>query len=120
MGLLNRSALLEKEKLEIQKVDLGKGDFVYVRQMTGFEKESFEHSIINLKEDGTVERRSDDFRAKLAVCTVCDELGKLIFKNADIKVLSRSMSAARLTKIADVASTMNKMDEESKEKVTKN
>jgi len=120
MGLLNRDALITKEALEIQKVDLGKGDFVYVRQMNGFEKESFEHSIINLKDDGTVERQSDDFRAKLAVCTVCDKDGKLILKRADIKVISRSMSAARLTKIADIASEMNKMDEESKEEVAKN
>ena len=120
MKLLNREALLEKEELETKKVDLGKGDFVFVRQMTGSEKESFEHSIIDFDKDGKVQRKSDDFRAKLAVCTVCGEDGKLILKQADIKVLSRSMSAARLTKIADVASEMNKLDEESKEEVAKN
>lgn len=120
MAILNRDALLKKEELETKKVDLGKGDFVYVRQMSGFEKEAFEHSIIDFDKEGKVERKSEDFRAKLAVCTVCDGDGKLILKQADIKVLSRSMSAARLTKIADVASEMNKLDEESTEKVAKN
>ena len=35
MTLLDRNALLAKEKLDVVKVDLGKGDFVFVRQMTG-------------------------------------------------------------------------------------
>jgi len=120
MTLLNRDALLKKEELELRKVDLGKDDFVYVRQMTGFEKEAFESSIIDIKDSGEIERKREDFRAKLAVCTVCDDKGKLILKSADIKVLSRSMSAARLTKIADVASAMNKLDEGSKEELEKN
>ena len=38
--------MLAKEELEIVKVDLGKGDYVYVRQMTGRERDRFEQSLI--------------------------------------------------------------------------
>ena len=121
MKLLNREALLQKEDLDIVKVDLGKKEFVYVRQMTGHERDLFESSIVSLNEAGTgLDRKLEDFRAKLAVCTVCDADGKLVLKQADIKVLSRAMSAARLEKIVNVAQEINKISEEDKEGLVKN
>ena len=120
MKLLNREALLKKEELEITKVDLGKDEFVHVRQMTGYERDLFERSIIEMGEDGKIERKADDFRSKLAVCTLCDESGKLLLKQADIKVLSRSMSAARLNKIADIAQELNMLTEKDREELEKN
>ena len=119
--LLNREALLKKEDLEIVKVDLGKDEFVFVRQMTGHERDQFEQSIISVKKDGSgVDRKMDDFRAKLAVNTLCDEKGKLMMKQADVTVLSRAMSAARLEKIMTVAQDLNKITEEDKEELVKN
>jgi len=120
MKFLNRTALLEKEDLEIVEVDLGKGECVFIRQMTGFERDLFERSIIEMKDDGKVERKTDAFRAKLAVCTVCDDKGKLLFKPADITVLNRSMSAARLEKIVEVAQRLNKITDDDKEELAKN
>ena len=120
MKFLNRTSLLEKDDLEIVEVDLGKGEGVCIRQMTGYERDLFEKSIIEMKEDGKVERKTDAFRAKLAVCTVCDAKGKLIFKVADITVLNRSMSAARLEKIVEVAQRLNEITEEDKEELVKN
>jgi hypothetical protein len=120
MKLLNREALLQKEELQKEKVDLGKGDFVYVRQMTGYERDLFERSIIEVMSDGKVERKAEDYRAKIAVCTVCGENGQLIFKQADTKVLSRSMSAYRLEKIAEVAQKLNRINAEDQEEIIKN
>ena len=120
MKLINREALLKKEELEIVKVDLGKDEFVHVRQMTGYERDLFERSIIEMGEDGKIERKADDFRSKLAVCTLCDEGGKLLLKQADINVLSRSMSAARLNKIADIAQELNMLTEKDREELEKN
>jgi hypothetical protein len=120
MKFLNREALLKKEDLEIVEVDLGKGECIFVRQMTGFERDLFERSIIEMKDDGKVERKTDAFRAKLAVCTVCDDQGKLLFKPADITVLNRSMSAARLEKIVEVAQRLNKITAEDQEELVKN
>ena len=120
MKLLNREALLEKEDLEIIEVDLGKGEGVCVRQMTGYERDLWERSIINVDDKGKVERKLDDFRAKLAVCTVCGKDGKLLFEQVDAKALSRMMSAARLEKIVEVAQKINKITEEDKEELVKN
>ena len=119
MTLLNREKLLTKEKLDITKVDLGKGEFVYVRQMTGRERDTFEQSIISFNKDGEVERKTQDFRAKLAVCTVCDENGDLLLEPKHVEVLSQSMSAGRLEEIVNVAQEINKISAEDKEELTK-
>lgn len=122
MAQLDRNALLAKEKLEVTKVELGKGDFVYVRQMTGRERDRFEQSLIkeNKNADGGYEKSLEDFRAKLAVCTVSDEAGSLIFRPGDYETLSQNMSAARLERIINVAQKINKISEEDKENLVKN
>ncbi len=120
MKLLNREALLQKEELEIVEIDLGKGEGICVRQMTGYERDLWERSIINVDNEGKIERKMDDFRAKLVVSTACTKDGKLIFKQADAKVLSRSMSAARLERIIEVAQKINKITAEDKEELVKN
>lgn len=122
MGMLDKKALLAKEVLEIVKVNLGKGDFVYVRQMTGRERDKFEQSLIkeNKAAEGGYEKALDDFRAKLAVVTVCDEAGNLILSTNDASTLSQMMSAARLEKIVNKAQDLNKISEEDKENLVKN
>lgn len=122
MAQLDRNALLAKEKLDVVKVDLGKGDFVFVRQMTGRERDRFEQSLIkeNKSVEGGYEKSLEDFRAKLAVCTVCNETGTLVLNANDFATLSQNMSAARLEKIINVAQKINKISEEDKESLVKN
>jgi hypothetical protein len=124
MGMLNREALLTREKLEVKKVDLGDDEFVFVREMYASEKNDFENSIMEWvpNEDGkyVMERKLDHFRAKLAVCTVCDEIGTNLFTVEDIEALSKSISAARLEKISDVASMMNAIGPADKAALVKN
>jgi hypothetical protein len=125
MGQLNREVLLSKEVLKIEKVDLDGGDFVFVTQMTGRERDNFEQSLIKKLRDkkGTVtgfEQVTEDFRAKLAVCTVCDEQGVLIFQPNDWSTLSQNISAARLEKIVNAAQKLNAISEEDKENLVKN
>jgi len=125
MKLLGRDKLLKKEELEIIEVDLGKGEGVYVRQMTGKERNQFELTIMRQIKDEKgqfvgIESTLDDFRAKLAVCTVCDKQGGLVFRADDFVQLSDSMSAARLTMIADAAQKLNGLSEEDKEDLIKN
>lgn len=123
--LLDRKHLLSKEKLEIVKVDLGKDEFVYVRQMTGRERDRFEQSLIKETKDSkgatiSYDRSLEDFRAKLAVVTLCDEAGKSLLDPEDYPVLSQNMSAARLEKIVNEAQRLNKITEEDKEALVKN
>ena len=113
-----------KDPWEVKKVDLGKGEFVYVKQMTGRERDNFERSLLREVKKGNNEvdyvRSIDDFRAKLAVNTLSDKNGKLLLKPNDYAVLSQNMSAARLERIVNIAQEMNKITEEDKEKLVKN
>jgi hypothetical protein len=131
MGLLNRKKLLEKQKLEIVKVDLGKDVdsneeiFVYVKQMTGRERDTFERTLTKEKRDdkGKIkdyDQALEDFRAKLAVSTVCDEEGNLLLRPQDYPELSQNMSAARLEKIINKAQELNKISEDDKTALVKN
>ena len=125
METLSRNSLLQKEELEKVKVDLGKGESVYVRQMTGRERDNFEQSLIKEKKDtkGNVisyDRALGDFRAKLAVVTVCDEEGKALFLPDDYSLLSQNMSAKRLELIVNAAQKLNAISEEDKEVLVKN
>ena len=124
MKRLSREDLLKKEELRIEEVKLGGDDVVNVRQMTGRERDQFEQSLLKEvkgeKGETKLERSLDDFRAKLAVCTVCDQAGVLLLKSRDISLLSQNMSAARLEKIVNKAQALNKISEEDKENLVKN
>ena len=124
MAFLKRTDLLKKEKLTIEKVYLGEEDFVFVRQMTGRERDRFEQSLMKEVEGKkgrkTLERSLDDFRAKLAVNTACDAQGTNIFEPNDYETLSQNMSAARLEKIVNKAQELNHISEEDKEDLVKN
>lgn len=117
---LSRNVLLQKEELEKVKVDLGKGEFVFVRQMTGRERDLFERSLYVFDKDNKITTRLADFRAKLAVVTVCDEEGKPVFFPDDYELLSKNMSAAKLEKIVNAAQKLNAITEEDKEGLLKN
>lgn len=123
--LLDRLSLLKKEEVEIVKVDLGKDEFVYVRQMSGRERDTFEQSLIKETKDNKGEvtgydRSLVDFRAKLAVVTLCDESGKSLLQPSDYEMLSINMSARRLEKIVNEAQKLNAITEEDKENLVKN
>ena len=123
--LLTRDLLLKKEELEVVKVDLGKDEFVYVRQMTGRERDNFEQSLIKETKDakGAVtgyDRALGDFRAKLAVVTLSDEKGELLLDSKDYSRLSQHMSARRLELIVNAAQKLNAITEEDKEELVKN
>jgi hypothetical protein len=123
--LLGKAELLQKEKLEIEKVEFENGDYVYVRQMTGHERDMFEQSMLKKNKDGkgnvlSVETVMDDFRSKLAAITLCDEEGKSLLSANDYAVLGNSMSAKRLEKIINASQKLNAITEEDKEAIVKN
>jgi len=124
MALMNRDKLLSKEKLQIEKVELSKTDYIYVRQMTGRERDRFEQSLVKEVKDsqGNIdyERSLDDFRAKLAVNTICDENGNNILKPEDYPILSQNMSAKTLELIVNAAQRLNRITDEDKDALIKN
>jgi hypothetical protein len=124
MAMLDRGKLLAKEDLKTKRVELDDGDFTFVRQMTGRERDRFDQSLMNEKKDRkgntTYERNLNDFRAKLAVCTLCDGEGQNLLEWGDYKTLSMNMSAARLEKIVSEAQELNRITDEDKENLVKN
>jgi hypothetical protein len=68
----------------------------------------------------TYETTLEDFRAKLAVVTVCDEKGDLVFEPGDVKNLSKMMSASNLEKIVETAQRLNAITTADKEEILKN
>lgn len=124
MGLLKREDLLKKDALKIERVDLGEDEYVYVREMTAREKEQFESSLFKTvtKPDGSIDvtRNLVDFRAKLAVNTICDKDGNLLLKPEDYEALSKSMKASKLEKIVTAAQKLNAIAGTEKEMIAKN
>lgn len=125
MGLLDRKKLLAKQLLEVVKVELDNDEFVYVRQMTGRERDRFELTLNkDIKDDKgnvvDVESDLEDFRAKLAVQTICDENGELILRSEDFPVLSQHMGIQQLDKIVKAAQKLNRITKADKEALTKN
>lgn len=121
--MLTRDDLLRKTELKKVEVKFNDGTSVYVREMTGHERDAFEKSITRVKVQGTQviqENIYDDFRAKLAVHTLCDDEGELLLKPGDVSVLSRNMSATKLMQIADAAAKINGITPEEKEDLVKN
>ena len=121
--LLSRINLLSKQKLEIEKVVLDNDDFVFVREMSGRDRDRWESTILKKVTKGkqvTMEQNLEDFRAKLAVATVCDDKGVLLLSEENIPVLSQNMSARNLQTIVEVAQRLNKITEDEKEDLVKN
>jgi hypothetical protein len=119
-NLLNKQKLLERDELLTEKVEFENGDYVYVRQMTGHERDVFERSLYVMDANNKPTTKLDDFRAKLAVVTICDEEGKLLLDSKDFLLLSNSMSAAKLEKIINAAQKINAISEADKEALVKN
>ena len=123
--ILTREALLQRDDLKIEKVELSRGH-VFVREMTGSEKDIWEQSMLKQKptKDKTkaveYETTLEDFRAKLAVVTVCDEDGTLLFTPADVKTLNKMMSATNIERIVAVAQRINAVTEQDKDDILKN
>lgn len=107
---------LIREKLFIP--EWGQDAFVYVCVMPGTARDELEAESVDLK-DGDTATKLKNFRARLAVRTVCDETGKLLFTKNDIEWLGKK-SCAALDRIYDVAARLNKIGQKDIENTIKN
>ncbi len=128
MNLASKEDLLKGDVLQKELVKLSGGLEVYVREMTGTEKNIWERSMLkkvppiggSRNKQPEFETSLEDYRAKLAVSTICNEAGALLFTMREAKELGNKLSAANLEKIADVASRLNVITEEDQEELVKN
>ena len=117
--LLNREAILTANDIEKREVYIPEwGGSVYVRGMTGRERDQFEAGIVKQKGRNT-EINMKNARAKLVVLCTVDENGKRIFGDADIALLA-DKSAKALDRIFSVAQELSGISKDDMEELTKN
>ena len=104
--ILDKNAILKADDLKKELVNVPEwGGDVYVRGMTGADRDKFEASIVQTRgKDQTL--NMVNIRAKLASMTICDEKGNRIFTETDVKDLSNK-SAHALQRIFVVAQKLS-------------
>ena len=110
--MLNRDDILAVLDIKIEKVEVPEwGGSVFIKSMTGAEKDAYDDSICDL--DGQeVVMNMVDASAKLCAKTICDKDGKRLFTKKDILALGKKNGRAleRCSKVARRLSGYKKDD----------
>lgn len=103
---LNREDILGAQDIEIEEVNVPEwGGSVFVKGMTGTERDRFEASIVEQRGKDT-KVNMVNIRAKLASETICDKEGVRLFSIKDAKALGKK-SASALQRVFDVAQRLS-------------
>lgn len=117
--VLDREAILKANDIEKREVYIPEwGGSVYVRGMTGRERDQFEANIIRQRGRNT-EINMKNARAKLVVMCTVDQEGNRLFTDADVALLSEK-SAKALDRIFVVAQELSGITREDMEELTEN
>lgn len=115
---LNKEQILAVNDLTREEVNVPEwGGTVFVKAMTGKERDTFELSIVDKKEKGKV--NLENIRAKLCAMTICDEEGNRLFSDKEVFALSKK-SATALSRVFVVAQKLNGLNDESIEEIKEN
>ena len=118
MTVLNRDEILQVKDIEIEEVEVPAwGGSVFVKGMTGTERDAFEASIVQQRGKNASVNMAN-IRAKLASQTICNEEGERLFTDADIKALGKK-SATALQLIFDVAQRLSGISGDDVEELAK-
>ena len=108
-NILTKEAILAADDLPRERVTVPEwGGDVFVRTMTGTERDAFEASLIgtdSAKDSGKV-GRLDNVRARLVSLALCSESGERLFDDAEIVALGKK-SARALDRVFGVAQRLN-------------
>jgi len=88
MKAFSRDEILKISDIKIQPVKAW-GGIVYVRGMTGQERDKFEAGVVKMHGDKQ-EINLTNVRAKLCALTICDEEGKRLFKDDEYTLLAEN------------------------------
>jgi len=117
--ILTRDAILQAEDLPRELVEVPEwGGCVYVRTLTGTERDAFEASVVEQRGKST-KMNLRNIRAKLVALTVVDEEGNRIFSDADVGQLGKK-SAVVLDRLFEVAQRLSGLKDEDVEELAKN
>ena len=116
---LKRDDILKRDDLKKELVSVSEwGGDVYVRCMTGPERESWENDSYSMK-GKNIEINKENFRARLLVRVLVDEKGERLFSDQDISALG-AKSAKVLDQLFSVAMRLNGLSKEDVDDLTKN
>lgn len=106
MAVLKRDDILAAADIVTELVAVPEwGGEVYVKGMTGAERDKFEGGIVEMR-GKSQSLNMANVRAKLASFTICDEKGKRLFSEKDIDALAQK-SAAALQRVFEVAQRLS-------------
>ncbi len=101
MRILTKEAILAADDLPRELVNVPEwGGDVFVRTMTGADRDAFEASLIGK------EGRMENVRARLVSLTLCTETGDRLFDDAEVAALGKK-SARALDRVFSVAQRLN-------------
>jgi len=104
--VLDKKAFLNSDDLPREEVEVEQwGGSVWVRTLTGTERDQFEASCIKSKGKNSGVNM-ENIRARLCVLTICNETGERLFDARDIDALGKK-SAMCLDLIFSVAQKLN-------------
>lgn len=117
MAVLTRDEILQVSDIKIELVPVPEwGGEVYVKGMTGIERAKFERGVFTMRGQDQI-LNIDRLREKLAVLTVCDEGGKSLFTDEDMRALGQK-SAAALQRIFTAAQRLSGLTQEDVQSLT--
>lgn len=117
MKILTRDEILQADDIckELVEVPEWGGGAVWVKTMTGTERDRFEASIVGAKG----ERNMVNVRAKIVAFSAVDEGGKRLFSSEDVVELGKKSSRA-LNRVFSVAQRLSGFSPQDIEDMTKN
>lgn len=119
MNVLTKNAILSQSDREIEMVEVPEwGGVVFVRSLSGEERDQFEASIIE-RNGRDVRTNLRNLRARLVVLAACDESGNPIFSPGDADALG-AKSAAALDRIFSVAQRLSGLRENDVQELAEN
>lgn len=119
MNVLTKNAILSQSDREIELVEVPEwGGVVFVRSLSGEERDQFEASIIE-RNGRDVRTNLRNLRARLVVLAACDESGAPIFTPGDAAALG-AKSAAALDRIFSVAQRLSGLRENDVQELAEN
>jgi len=114
--MLTRDSILQADDLPKESVEVPEwGGQVWVRTLSGTERDSFEQSMVTKKNKPNM----DNVRARFAVLTICDEKGERLFQAADAEALGKK-SAAALDRVFAVAQRLNGFSDQDQKDLSDN
>ena len=114
MSALNREEILGADDIQVELIEVPEwGGDVWVKGMTGQERDKFEDELIIRSTVGKGRKTTQvsevslaDIRAKLCSMTICDKDKTRLFTEKDVKALSKK-SAAALQRVFEVAQELS-------------